>query len=61
MAAALCCASISNLAGVVITPLLVTMLLSTGPGGLSFEAVADIALQILLPFVAGPWLSLIHI
>ena len=53
MAAALCCASISNLAGVVITPLLVTMLLSTGPGGLSFEAVADIALQILLPFVVG--------
>ncbi|RZJ45993.1 MAG: bile acid:sodium symporter [Brevundimonas sp.] len=53
VAAALCCASISNLAGVVITPLLVTMLLSTGSDGLSFDAVGDIALQILLPFVIG--------
>lgn len=53
VAAALCCASISNLAGVVITPLLATMLLSTGSGGLSLDAVGDIALQILLPFVVG--------
>lgn len=53
VAAALCCASISNLAGVVITPLLVTLLLSSGTGGLSLESVRDIALQILLPFVVG--------
>lgn len=51
--AALCCASLSNLAGVVVTPLLVTMFLSTGTGGMSLDAVGDIALQILLPFVVG--------
>lgn len=51
--AALCCASVSNLAGVVVTPVLVTMLLNTGTGGLSLDAVGDIALQILLPFVLG--------
>lgn len=53
VAAALCCASVSNLAGVVVTPLLVTLLLSTGTGGMSLEAVGDVALQILLPFVIG--------
>lgn len=51
--AALCCASLSNLAGVVITPLLATLFLSAGTGGMSLEAVRDIALQILLPFVVG--------
>lgn len=51
--AALCCASVSNLAGVVITPVLATLLLNTGHGGLSLDAVGDIALQILLPFVLG--------
>jgi solute carrier family 10 (sodium/bile acid cotransporter), member 7 len=51
--AALCCASLSNLAGVVITPLLATLLLSAGTGGMSLDAVRDIALQILLPFVVG--------
>lgn len=51
--AALCCASLSNLAGVVITPVLAALLLSTASGGLSLDAVRDIALQILLPFVIG--------
>ncbi|MBB5696798.1 bile acid:sodium symporter family protein [Sphingomonas yantingensis] len=51
--AALCCASLSNLAGVVITPLLATMVLSAGGGGMSLDAVGEIALQILLPFVIG--------
>jgi sodium/bile acid cotransporter 7 len=51
--AALCCASLSNLAGVVITPLLATLFLSAGTGGMSLDAVRDIALQILLPFVVG--------
>lgn len=51
--AALCAASVSNLAGVVITPLLATVFLSAHSGGLSLEAVRDIALQILLPFVLG--------
>lgn len=51
--AALCCASLSNLAGVVITPLLATALLHVGGGGMSLDAVREIAMQILLPFVAG--------
>lgn len=51
--AALCAASVSNLAGVVITPLLATMFLSAHSGGLSLDAVRDIALQILLPFIVG--------
>lgn len=51
--AAICCASVSNLAGVVVTPVLATMFLSAQSGGLSLDAVRDIALQILLPFVLG--------
>jgi solute carrier family 10 (sodium/bile acid cotransporter), member 7 len=51
--AALCCASLSNLAGVAITPLLATMMLGAGTGGMSLDAVGEIALQILLPFVVG--------
>ena len=51
--AALCCASLSNLAGVVITPVLATMFLSASTGGMSLGAVRDIAVQILLPFVVG--------
>lgn len=57
--AALCSASLSNLVGVVITPLLVAQLLNSASGGLSLDALRDIALQILLPFVVGqavrPW------
>ena len=51
--AALCSASVSNLLGVVITPLLVSMLLPSSGSGLSLKAVEDIALQILLPFALG--------
>lgn len=53
VSAALCCASLSNLAGVVITPLLATALLGAAGSGTSLTAVADIALQILLPFGLG--------
>jgi len=60
--AALCCASLSNLAGVVVTPLLATMFLRAGAAGnLSLDSIGDIALQILLPFLIGqaarPWLG----
>jgi solute carrier family 10 (sodium/bile acid cotransporter), member 7 len=52
--AALCSASVSNLAGVFLVPLLVSLLLSQGqsevPRGV---AVRDIALQVLLPFLVG--------
>jgi sodium/bile acid cotransporter 7 len=51
--AALCSASISNLAGIVVTPLLVAFLLASHGGGISLEAVKDIALQLLLPFGLG--------
>lgn len=50
--AALCAASVSNLAGMVITPVLVMLLLHSS-NGVSFHAVEDILLQLLLPFILG--------
>ena len=53
--AAICSASISNLAGVVVTPTLAALLLA-GRSGAEFDMVGasqKIAVQILLPFVAG--------
>lgn len=61
--AAVCSASASNLLGVFATPLLVALLLGA-PGGSSgspLEAIGDIVLQLLVPFVAGhllrPWIG----
>jgi len=51
--AALCAASASNILGVFITPLLAGWLLQRGGVALSFDQVADIVLQLLVPFVAG--------
>ena len=51
--AALCSASVSNLFGMVMTPLLVMLLLGSKGGGFSTKAVEDIALQLLLPFLVG--------
>lgn len=52
--AALCSASLSNLIGVLITPLLVALLLPSGSGaGFSLSSIESIAMQILLPFAAG--------
>lgn len=55
MAAAICSASLSNLIAIVLTPVLVALLLSTGSSGdrLSLDSVSDIILQLLVPFVAG--------
>jgi len=53
VAAAICSASFSNLVGIVLTPLLVTVFLFTGAGGISLGAVRDIMVQLLAPFVAG--------
>jgi sodium/bile acid cotransporter 7 len=50
--AALCSASVSNLLGVVLTPVLVSILFPA-KGGVSPAALGDIALQILLPFALG--------
>ncbi len=58
--AALCAATASNLLGMVLTPLLAGLLLHTH-GGFSGKAVGDIAMQLLLPFLAGqlarPWIG----
>jgi solute carrier family 10 (sodium/bile acid cotransporter), member 7 len=60
VAAALCAATASNLFGILLTPLLAGLLLSAH-GGLSLRGVADVAMELLLPFVAGqvarPWLG----
>jgi len=55
VAAAICSASLSNLIGIVLTPLLVTLLLFTGThaGAVSLGSVREIMLQLLVPFVAG--------
>jgi sodium/bile acid cotransporter 7 len=53
VAAAICSASFSNLIGIVLTPLLVTVFLFTGTGGVSVGAVRDIMVQLLAPFIAG--------
>jgi sodium/bile acid cotransporter 7 len=59
--AALCAATMSNLVGILLTPVLAGLLLASGHGGISGHAVGDIVLQLLLPFVAGqalrPWIG----
>jgi sodium/bile acid cotransporter 7 len=50
--AALCAATVSNLLGMLLTPLLAGILLSS-QGGFSIKGVGDILLQLLLPFAAG--------
>jgi sodium/bile acid cotransporter 7 len=52
--AAIVSASASSLIGILVTPLLVGLVISTsGHGGLSIDAVGGIVMQLLLPFVAG--------
>jgi sodium/bile acid cotransporter 7 len=54
VAAAVCSASFSNLLGIFLTPLLVTLTIRThGSSGLPTGAVQSILLQLLLPFVLG--------
>ncbi len=59
--AALCAATLSNLLGILLTPLLAGLLLSRGHGGVSAGMVGDIVLQLLLPFALGqglrPWIG----
>ncbi|MFT4089969.1 MAG: bile acid:sodium symporter family protein [Asticcacaulis sp.] len=60
VAAAVCSASLSNLLGIFITPLLAGILLNLH-GESSLDAIQKIALQLFLPFVVGhlmrPWLK----
>ncbi len=54
VSAAVCAASASSLLGIFVTPLLVGLLLEAhGRGGMSWDAVGGIVLQLLVPFVAG--------
>jgi sodium/bile acid cotransporter 7 len=60
--AAICGASLSNIVGVVLTPMLAAVLLGAkGQGGDMLGAVWSILLQLLAPFVAGhllrPWIG----
>jgi sodium/bile acid cotransporter 7 len=62
VAAAIVSASLSNILGVALTPLLVVLLMHTsGAPRIGGSAILDIVLQLLLPFVAGqllrPWLG----
>ena len=51
--AALCSASVSNLLGIVVTPLLAALFLEAHGTGFNASGVRDIAFQLLLPFAAG--------
>lgn len=51
--AAVASASASNLLGIVITPVLVTLTLHATGGGMNFHSAQSIALQLLAPFIAG--------
>ena len=59
--AALCSASVSNLLGMGLTPLLVGLLLTSHGSGFTWKALEDIALELLLPFGLGqvlrPWIG----
>jgi sodium/bile acid cotransporter 7 len=62
VSAAIVSASLSNILGVVLTPLLVVLLMNTsGAPRVDAAAVRDIVLQLLLPFGAGqlarPWIT----
>lgn len=50
--AAICAATLSNIAGIVITPVLVMLVLQHG-GVWSARAILDVATQLLLPFAIG--------
>lgn len=51
--AAVCSASASSILGVVLTPALAALLLSSSGNRMSLAVIYDIALQLLLPFVVG--------
>ena len=54
VSAAVCSASASSLIGIVVTPLLTGLVLHAhGQGGMSWDAVGEIVLQLFVPFVAG--------
>ncbi|WP_156840310.1 bile acid:sodium symporter family protein [Novosphingobium aquimarinum] len=58
VAAAVCSASLSNLLGIFLTPVLVGVFMHSAEGGQGFDwgAVRSIMMQLLLPFLAGHFL-----
>ncbi|EIZ80637.1 bile acid:sodium symporter [Novosphingobium sp. Rr 2-17] len=61
VAAAVCSASFSNLAGIFITPVLAALFITGNSQGFSTDPIITIATQLLLPFLAGhflrPWIG----
>lgn len=53
VAAAICSASMSNMAGIALTPLLVGVVMGAGGGGISADSALDLVFQLLLPFAVG--------
>lgn len=54
IAGSIVAASLSNLAGVFFTPLLVMLLMTSGGGvGIDLQVFVDISIQLLLPFILG--------
>lgn len=51
--AAICSAALSNILGVVVTPLLVTLFFAHATGGMSWDSATKIGSQLLLPFILG--------
>ncbi|MFI9389331.1 bile acid:sodium symporter family protein [Streptomyces bauhiniae] len=51
--AAICAGSFSSLVGIVVTPLLASVLLGNSGGGFSADSLLKIVLQLLVPFLAG--------
>ena len=53
VSAAVCSASASSVFGVVLTPLLASLLMSESGGGISLDAIYKISMQLLFPFILG--------
>ena len=53
VAGALTSASLSNLLGAIVTPLLVGLMIGGAGGGIHLQSILDIGLQILAPFAVG--------
>ena len=61
VAAAICAATVSNVAGIVLAPLMFGVLANLHGHGIDLKAVGSVAVQLLLPFAAGhllrPWIG----
>lgn len=57
VAAAVCAASLSNILGMFITPLLVSLFMGASTGGISWSSAGEIFVQMLLPFIVGQLLQ----